>query len=97
LRVGSANAPTPFLRGARDDVLLLELAARLEQMSATFSGPEVVFELGADVLVGAFGVARHPFQVRLDLGIEVDDEVIRLVRHPLEVVVPDRVLAEIGT
>ena len=56
-----------FLRRARDHVLLLELAAGLKEDERDLLRPEVVFQLGADVLIGAFGVARHPLQVRLDL------------------------------
>ena len=83
-----------FLRRARNHVLLLELAARLEEDERNLVR-EVVFELGADVLIRAFGVPGHPLEVRLDLGVVVDDEVIRLVREPLELVVADLVLAEV--
>ena len=75
-----------FLGGAGNDVLLLEFAARLEEDQRDLVG-EVVLQLRADVLVGALGVARHPLEVRLDLGVVVDDEVIGFVRPPLEVVV----------
>ena len=81
-----------FLGGAGNDVLLLELAAGLEEDQRHLVG-EVVLQLRADVLVGALGVARHPLEVRLDLGVVVDDEVIGFVRPPLEVVVTHLVLA----
>ena len=47
-----------FLRRAGDDVLLLELAARLEQDQRDLVR-EVVLQLRADVLVRAFRVARR--------------------------------------
>ena len=84
----------PFLGGAGHDVLLLEFATRLEEDQRHLVR-EVVLELRTDVLVGALGVARHPFEMRLDFGVVVDDEVIRLVRPPLEAVVTDLILAEI--
>ena len=81
-----------FLGGAGNDVLLLEFAAGLEEDQRHLVG-EVVLELRADMLVGALGVARHPLEVRLDLGVVVDDEVIGFVRPPLEVVVAHLILA----
>ena len=81
-----------FLGGARHDVLLLEFAAGLEEDQRHLVG-EVVFELRADMLVGALGVASHPLEVGLDFGVVVDDEVIGFVRPPLEPVVSHLVLA----
>ena len=80
--------------GARD-VLLLELAVRLEQHQRHFEG-EIVFEIGADLLIRALGVAGDALQVLLDLGVVINLEVIGGVDHPLELVVVDVVLAEIG-
>ena len=56
---------------------------------------EVVLQVRADLLVGALGVAGDAFEVRLDLRVVVDLEVVGRVDVPLEVVVPDPVLAEI--
>jgi hypothetical protein len=64
-RTGSAKGADTFLGGTRHDVLLLEFAAGLEEDQRHLVG-EVVFELRADMLVGALGVARHPLEVRLD-------------------------------
>ncbi len=83
-----------FLRGAGNDVLLLELAARLKQDQRHLVG-EVVLQLRADVLVGALRIPGHPLEVRLDFRVVVHDEVIRLVRVPGEFVVADLVLAEV--
>ena len=83
-----------FLRRARHDVLLLELAARLEQDQRDLVR-EVVLQLGADVLIRAFGVPGHALEMRLDLRVVVDDEVIGLVVVPVELVVADLVLAEV--
>ena len=83
-----------FLRRAGNDVLLLELAARLKQDQRDLVG-QVVLQFGADVLIGAFRIPGHPLEVRFDLRVVVHDEVIRLVRVPGEVVVADLVLAEI--
>ena len=77
-----------------DDVLLPELTRRRKQDQRHLEG-QVVLELGADVLVGAFGVPGNPLEVRLDLRVVVDLEVIGLVDSPVEVVVADLVLAEI--
>ena len=81
-----------FLGRAGDDVLLLELAAGLEEDERHLVR-EVVLELRAHMLIGALGVAGHPFEVRLDLGVVVDREVVGFVGPPLEVVVPHLVLA----
>ncbi len=81
-----------FGRGAGRDVLLLELAVGLENDERHALG-EVVPQVGADLLVGALRVARDPRQVLLVFGIEVDFEVVRLVRMPLELVVVNLVLA----
>ena len=43
----------------RDDVLLLELAMRLEDDQGDPVG-QVVCEIGADLVVGTLGVAGHP-------------------------------------
>ena len=45
-----------FLRGARVDVLLLELAVRLEEDQRHLER-QVVLQVGADLLIRAFGVA----------------------------------------
>ena len=81
-----------FLRSARRDVLLLELAVRLED-DERHALIEVVPQVRADLLVRALGVARHPFEVPLVLGVVVDLEVVRLVDVPLELVVVNSVLA----
>ena len=81
----------PFGQLARVDVLLLEFALGLEEDERNLEG-EVVLEVGAHLLVGAFGVAGDPLQMLLDLGVVVDLEVIRRVDVPLEVVVFDAVL-----
>ena len=79
---------------ARLDVLLLELALRLVEDERDLER-EVVLQVRADLLVGALGVARDPLEVRLDLRVVVDLEVVGRVDVPLEIVVPDLVLAEI--
>ncbi len=56
---------------------------------------EVVLQLGADVLIRALGIAGDLLEVRLDLGVVVDLEVVGRVDLPLEVVVADLVLAEV--
>ena len=76
---------------ARLDVLLLELAGRLVEDHRHLER-EVVLQVRADLLVGALGVARDPFEMLLDLGVVVDLEMIGRVRVPLEVVVLDPVL-----
>ncbi len=78
----------------RDDVLLLELGLRLEE-DQRHLGAEVVLQLGADVLIGALGVAGDALEVLLELRVVVDLEVIGRVDVPLEVVVADPVLPEI--
>ncbi len=83
-----------FLGGARHDVLLLELAARLEQDQRNLVR-EVVLQLRADMLIRAFGIPGHPLEMRLDLRVVVHDEVIRLIRVPIELVVADLVLTEV--
>ena len=84
-----------FLRRAGDDVLLVELGARLEEDERHLGG-QVVLQLGADVLIGALGVAGHPLEVRLDLGVVVDLEVIGLIDVPVELVVANGVLPVVG-
>jgi hypothetical protein len=54
-----------------------------------------MLQIGADLLVGALGVTRDPFEVLLDLGVVEDLEVVGRIDLPLEVVEPDPVLAEI--
>ena len=56
---------------------------------------QVVLQVGADLLVGALGVAGDPLEMLLDLRVVVDLEVIGGVDVPLEVVVVDVVLAEV--
>ena len=63
-------------------------------MSGTRFG-QVVLQLAADVLIGALGVTRDPLEVRLELRVVVDLEVVRLVDVPLELVVVHPVLAEV--
>ena len=53
-----------FLRRAGVDVLLLELAVRLEQDQLHLER-QVVLQVGADLLVGALGVAGDPLEVLL--------------------------------
>jgi len=55
-----------------------------------------VLEVGADLLVGALGVAGDALDVLLDLRVVIDLEVIGRVGVPFEVVVVDAVLVEIG-
>ena len=57
---------------------------------------EIVLEIGADLLVRALGVARDAFEVRFDLGVVVDLEVVGRVDVPLEIGVADLVLAVVG-
>ena len=83
-----------FLRGAGDHVLLLELAAGLEEDERNLER-QVVLQLGADVLIRAFGIAGHPFEVLLDLGVVINLEMVGGVDVPPEVRVADLVLAEI--
>ena len=83
-----------FLRRAGIDVLLLELAVRLEQDQLHLEG-QIVFEIGADLLVRALGVAGDALQVLLERRVVVDLEMIRRVDAPLELVVVDVVLAEV--
>ncbi len=74
------------------DVLLLELAVRLEN-DERHPLIEVVPQIGADMLVRALRVARDARQVLLVFRVVVDLEVLRLVDVPLELVVVDQVLA----
>jgi hypothetical protein len=85
----------PLLRGARNDVLLLELAVGLEENHLHLEG-QVVVQVGADLLVGTLRVAGNPLEMLLDFGVVVDLEVLSRVDVPLEVVVMNVVLAEIG-
>ena len=81
-----------FLCGAGRDVLLLELAVRLED-DERHALVEIVPQVRADLLVRALGVARDPLEVPLVLGVVVDLEVVGLVDVPVELVVMDLVLA----
>ena len=76
-------------------VLLLELALRLEDDHRHLER-QVVLEVRADLLIGAFRVARDPLEVLLEFRVVVDLEVLGRVDAPLEIVVLDAVLAEIG-
>ena len=76
------------------DVVRLELALGLEEHQRD-AIRQVVLQLGADELVGALGELGDPLQMRLDLRVEVDVEVVGLVDVPLELLVPDAVLAVI--
>ena len=57
---------------------------------------QVVLQLRADVLIRALGIAGDAFEMRLNFRVVVDLEVFGLVGVPLEVVVADLVLAEVG-
>ena len=83
-----------FLRAARRDVLLLELAVRLEQDHRHFVG-QVVLQIRADLLIGALRVAGDALEVLLQRRVVVDFEVVGGVDEPLELVVVDVVLAEV--
>ena len=74
-----------FLRGARDDVLLPELAARREEDERDLEG-EVVLQLGADVLIRALGVAGDPSRGAARSRVVVDLEVVGGVDLPVTVV-----------
>ena len=91
LRLGSAKAPTPSCAAPGVTFCWKNSLLRLEQDERNLEG-EVVLQLGADVLVRALGVTRDALEVRLDLGVVVDLEVIGLVGVPVELVVADRVL-----
>src|SRR6185369_10225092 len=79
----------------RVDVLLLELAVRLEQNQLNFER-QVVLQVGADLLVRAFRVARDAREVLFHLRVVIDLEVVGRVDVPLERVVMDLVLPEVG-
>ena len=83
-----------FLRRAGNDVLLLELAVRLEEDERHLER-QVVLQVGADLLVRALRVAGDALEVLLDLRVVVDLEVVGRVDVPLEGVVVDVVLAEV--
>ena len=91
LRSPSANASTPSGDGARRDVLLLELAVRLED-DERHALVEVVPQVRADLLIRALGVARDAREVLLVFRVVVNLEVVGLVDVPLELVVVDRFL-----
>ncbi len=84
-----------FLRGAGRHVLLLELAVRLEQDQRHLER-EVVLQVRTDLLVGALRVAGNPLEVLLEIRVVVDLEMVGGVDVPVEVVVMNVVLAEIG-
>ena len=79
---------------ARLDVLLLELALRLVEDERDFEG-EVVLQIGADLLIRALGVGGDALEVLLDFRVVINLEVVGLIDVPLEIVVPDPVLAEV--
>ena len=95
IAAGLGERADAFLRRAGLHVLLPELARRREQDQRQLHR-QIVFELGADVLIRALGIARDAFEMRLDLRVVIDLEVFGLVGVPLEVVVADLVLAEVG-
>ena len=88
-RLGECGDPVGD--GSRADVLLFELAVGLEDDHLDSVG-QVVRQIGADLSVGALGVARDPRQVLFQLGVVVDLEVVRLVDVPIEVVILHQVL-----
>ncbi len=90
--VGFDEGSDAFLRGAGNDVLLLELAVGLEE-DHRHLGREVVVQVRADLLIRAFRVAGDALQMLFELRVVVDLEMIRLVHLPLEGVVVDVVLA----
>jgi hypothetical protein len=55
-----------------------------------------VLQIRADLLIRAFRVARDSLEVRFDLRVVIDFEVVGRINVPLEIVVPDLVLAEVG-
>ena len=60
---------------ARLDVLLLELALGLVEDERDLEG-EVVLQIGADLLIRALRVGGDALEVRLDLRVVVDLEVV---------------------
>ena len=92
---GLGERADAFLRRAGLDVLLPEFARRREQDQRQLHR-QIVFELGADVLIRALGIARDAFEMRLDLRVVIDLEVLGLIGVPREVVVADLILAEVG-
>jgi len=81
-----------LLRGAGDDVLLFELAVRLEDDQRHLEG-EVVLQFGADLLIRALGVTGHAFEVLFLGRVVVDLEMVGGVDVPVEVAPPNQVLA----
>jgi hypothetical protein len=94
LTIGFGERRHPFLGGTRRDVLLLEFAVGLENDERDLER-QVVLEIGADVLICAFGVAGHTLEVLFDVGVVVDLEVVGGVDVPVEAVVVDVVFPEI--
>src|SRR5687767_1017349 len=76
-------------------MLQLEIAAGLEEDQLDLVG-DVILQLRADMLVCTFGIRGHSLEVRFDFGVVVDDEVLGLVRPPLEPVVANLILPVIG-
>ena len=84
---------TDALRASpRDDVLLLELAVRLED-DERHERRQVMPQIGADLLIGALGIARHALEMLLQVRVVIDLEVVGRVDVPVELVVLDPVLA----
>ncbi len=82
----------PFLGSTGRDVLLLELAVRLEDDERN-ALVEIVPQVRADLLIGALGVAGDPLEVPFVFRVVIDLEVVGLVDVPVELVVMDLVLA----
>ncbi len=90
--VGFDKGSDAFLRGTGNDILLLELAVRLEE-DHRHLGRKIVVQVRADLLIRAFRIAGDALQMLFELRVVVDLEMIRLVHLPLEGVVMDVVLA----
>jgi hypothetical protein len=90
----SAIAAHAFRQLGRLDVLLLELALRLIEDEGNLES-EIVFQIGADLLVRALRVAGDPLEMRFDLRVIEDLEVVGRIDVPLEIVVADLVFSEI--
>ena len=67
----------------RRDVLLFELAMRLEQDERNLER-QVVFQIGADLLIRPFGIPGDPLEMLLDIRVVVDLEVVGRVDVPLK-------------
>ena len=77
------------------DILFLKFAFRLVDDERNLEG-QVVLQVGADLLICALCVARDPLEMDFRIRVIVDLEMIRWINPPLEMVVFDPVLAEIG-